>query len=93
MEPPPDQVRAVPIPESMQPVFGTRLPAGVHTIVVEVTVTPPPAQFASVNVPATEADIVCVRKLTEASPASKKNCFTFFVLRIKRIYFSELFPE
>jgi len=63
---PPEYVRDVPIPVSMQPVLGN-VPVGEKTIVVSVTVTPPPGgQLASLNVPITEAEAGVI-KLTHAS--------------------------
>ena len=52
---PPENVTLVPAPVAMQPVPGN-VPTGNQVTVVNVTVAPPPEQFASFMVPIAVAD-------------------------------------
>ena len=66
---PPEYVKAVPAPVSIQPAVPPRV-AGSQVMVVKVTVTPPPAQFASLSVPIAEAEAVGIRAKNKAAPTA-----------------------
>jgi len=64
---PPEYVKFVPAPVAIQPAVPPRV-AGSQVTVVKVTVTPPPAQFASLTVPIAEAEAVGIRAKSKAAP-------------------------
>jgi hypothetical protein len=68
---PPEYVRLVRIPVSIQPELLT-VPTGDHEMRVAVTVTPPPLQLDSLNAPTAAAEAVGIR-LKHASTATAAN--------------------
>ena len=80
MEPPPANVTLLPIPTPTQPLTPATPvpPTGVHTIVVAVTVTPPPRHCARLSVPTTPAEAEGIENVQAATAKAKTTSLTTF---------------